>query len=148
MTDPKYAAFTALDPFFQIVQQGLAGLVDGDHYFDSVAADAVFEFRYDFPGWPRMVSGRDALMSLYSGYGNNIVLHGADALVVHRSQDPRVVVIEYDVHGKILANGASYDNRFIAVVTIEDRKIVHWRDYMDSLAAMTALNKAAPEAGD
>jgi ketosteroid isomerase-like protein len=148
MTDPKYAAFTALDPFFQIVQQGLAGLVDGDHYFDSVAADAVFEFRYDFPGWPRIVSGRDALMSLYSGYGNNIVLHGADALVVHRSQDPRVVVIEYDVHGKILANGASYDNRFIAVVTIEDRKIVHWRDYMDSLAAMTALNKAAPEAGD
>ena len=148
MTDPKYAAFTALDPFFQIAQRGLAGLVDGDHYFDTIAADAVFEFRYDFPGWPRMVSGRDALMSLYSGYGNNIVLHGADALVVHRSQDPRVVVIEYDVHGKILANGASYDNRFIAVVTIEDRKIVHWRDYMDSLAAMAALNKAAPEAGD
>lgn len=29
MTDPKYAAFTALDPFFDIVQQGLAGLVDG-----------------------------------------------------------------------------------------------------------------------
>ena len=26
--DPKYAAFTALDPFFDIVQQGLAGLVD------------------------------------------------------------------------------------------------------------------------
>ena len=30
MADPKYAAFTALDPFFDIVQQGLAGLVDGD----------------------------------------------------------------------------------------------------------------------
>ena len=27
-----------------------------------------------------------------------------------------------------------------AVVTIEDRKIVQWRDYMDSLAAMTALS--------
>jgi len=25
MTDPKYKAFTALDPFFDIVQQGLAG---------------------------------------------------------------------------------------------------------------------------
>ena len=70
MTDPKYAAFTALDPFFRIAQQGLAGLVDGDHYFDTIAADAVFEFRYDFPDYPRMVSGRDALMNLYSGYGN------------------------------------------------------------------------------
>ncbi len=37
MTDPKYAAFTALDPFFDIVQQGLAALVDGDHYFDTIA---------------------------------------------------------------------------------------------------------------
>jgi hypothetical protein len=27
MTDPKYQAFTALDPFFDIVRQGLAGQV-------------------------------------------------------------------------------------------------------------------------
>ena len=44
VTDPKYAAFTALDPFFDIVQQGLAGLVDGDHYFDTIADDAEFAF--------------------------------------------------------------------------------------------------------
>jgi ketosteroid isomerase-like protein len=141
VTDPKYAAFTALDPFFDIVQQGLAGLVDGNHYFDTIADDAEFEFRYHFPGWPQTVRGRDALMALYAGYGNNIVLHGADELVVHRSQDPRVVIIEYDVHGKIVATGSSYDNRFISVVTIEGRKIVQWRDYMDSLAAMTALSQ-------
>ena len=140
MTKRKYAAFKALDPFFKIARQGLAGLVDGDHYFDTIAHDAVFDFRYDFPGMPRTVIGRDALMSLYSGYGKNIVLHSADALVVHQGQDPRVVIIEYDVHGKILANGVAYDNRFISVVTIEGRKIVHWRDYMDSLAAMTALS--------
>ena len=53
MTDPKYAAFTALDPFFDIVQQGLTGLVDGDHYFDTIADDAEFAFRYHFPGWPQ-----------------------------------------------------------------------------------------------
>jgi hypothetical protein len=28
VTDSKYAAFTALDPFFDIVQQGLGGLVE------------------------------------------------------------------------------------------------------------------------
>jgi ketosteroid isomerase-like protein len=67
MSDPKYKVFAALDPFFNIVQQGLAGQV-----------------------------------------------------------------------------GASYDNRFISVVTIEDRKIVRWRDYMDSLAAMTALGTPQP----
>jgi uncharacterized protein len=139
MTDPKYKAFTALDPFFRIVQQGLASLVDGAHYFDTIADNAVFEYRYIFPGYPQKLVGREALMSLYAGYGKNILLHGADALVVHRSEDPRVVILEYEVHGKIIGTGASYDNRFISVVTIGERKIVHWRDYMDSLAAMTAL---------
>jgi uncharacterized protein len=141
MTDPKYQAFTALDPFFDIVLQGLAGQVDGDHYFNTIADNAVFEYRYIFPGYPQKVNSREAVMELYAGYGNNILLHGADALVVHRSQDPRVVILEYDVHGRIVRTGASYDNRFISVVTIEDRKIVHWRDYMDSLAAMTALRQ-------
>ena len=79
-------------------------------------------------------------MTLYVGYGDNIILHGADALITHRSQDLCVAIIEYEVHGNIVRTGASYDNRFISVVTIEDRKIVHWRDYMDSLAAMTALS--------
>jgi ketosteroid isomerase-like protein len=52
------------------------------------------------------------------------------------------VILEYEGHGRILSNGNAYDNRFISVVTIENRKIVHWRDYMDSLAAWTALNEA------
>ena len=52
-----------------------------------------------------------------------------------------MVILEYEVHGKIIKTGASYNNRFISVVTIEDRKIVQWRDYMDSLTAMTALSR-------
>jgi ketosteroid isomerase-like protein len=118
----------------------LSGFVDGEHYFDTIADDALFEFRYDFPGYPKTVRGRGNLMALYSGYGNNITLHRADGLVVHPSKDSRVVILEYEVHGTVLATGALYDNRFISVVTIENRKIIRWRDYMDSLAAWTALN--------
>jgi uncharacterized protein len=121
------------------VQQGLAGLVEGDHYFDTIAPDAVFEFRYRFPGYPTKVVGREALMALYSGYGRNITLHGAGALVVNTSQTPGVVILEYEVQGTAVSSGKLYENRFISVVTVEDRKIVGWRDYMDSLAAMSAL---------
>ena len=140
MPNAKYAGFEALDPFFEIIQKGLSEFVDGDHYFDTIADDAFFEFRYHFPGWPLTVRGRDELIALYSGYGNSIRLDSGDALVVHPSRDGRIVIVEYEVHGRILLNGNSYDNRLIAVVTIENRKIVHWRDYMDSLAAWTALN--------
>jgi ketosteroid isomerase-like protein len=142
MTKAPYDSFEALNPFFDVVMEGLRGLVDGDHYFDTFAEDASFESRYHFPGWPLTTRGRANLIASLSGYGKTIKLHSADALVVHRSQDSRVVILEYEVHGKILSTDLPYDNRLISVVTIEKRKIVHWRDYMDSLAAWTALNSA------
>ena len=140
MPKPAHKGFEALNPFFEVVMEGLRGLVDGDHYFDTFADDAIFESRYHFPGWPVTIRGRDNLMDSLSGYGKTIKLHSGDALVVHHSQDSRVVILEYEVHGKILSSGAAYDNRFISVITIENRQIVRWRDYMDSLAAWTALN--------
>jgi uncharacterized protein len=143
MKEAKYEDFEALNPFFEVVMEGLRGLVDGDHFFDTIAEDALFEFRYHFPGWPLTVRGRANLIDSFSGYGKTIKLHSADALVVHRSQDSRVVILEYEVHGKILSTGGAYDNRLISVVTIENRRIVHWRDYMDSLAAWKALNSAS-----
>ena len=100
---------------------------------------AVFEFRYRFAGWPERLVGRDALMALYAGYGDRMQLHGAGGLVVNLSQTPGVVMLEYEVQGRAVGSGKPYDNRFVSVVTIQDRKIVGWRDYMDSLAAMTAL---------
>ena len=131
-----------MNPFFEVVMKGLSGLVDGEHYFDTFADDAIFESRYHFPGWPLIIRGRADLVASLAGYGKTIRVHSGDALVVHRGQDPRIVILEYEVHGKILATGAPYDNRLISIVTIENRKIVHWRDYMDSLAAWTALNPA------
>jgi ketosteroid isomerase-like protein len=136
----KYPAFHALDPFFEIIQEGLAGLVDGEHFFDTMAENAVFESLYNLPGWPRTIRGPAELMDALSGYGDSIKLLSAGGLIVHRCEDRRVVIIEYEVHGKIVATGAPYDNRLISVITIENRRIVHWRDYMDSLAPWLALH--------
>ena len=143
MPETGYEHFEALDPFFEVVMGGLRGIVDGEHYFDTFAEDAAFESRYHFPGWPVTIRGRANLMAALSGYGKTIKLHSGDALVVHRCQHSRVVILEYEVHGRILSSGGRYDNRFISVVTIENRKIIHWRDYMDSFAAWTALNSAS-----
>jgi ketosteroid isomerase-like protein len=143
MTKAEYEVFEALDPFFNVVLKGLRGLVDGEHYFETFAEDVVYESRYHFPGWPTMIRGRADLMAGFSGYGKTIKLHSGDELVVHRCQDRRVVILEYEVHGKILSRGAADNNRFISVITIENRKIIHWRDDMDSLAAWTALNRAS-----
>src|SRR4029077_4570916 len=100
-------------------------------------------FGYRFPCYPTKIAGREALMALYAGYGESMALHGADTLVVNISQTPGVVILEYEVHGNAVGSGKLYENRFISVVTIEDRKIVGWRDYMDSLAAMSSLTQCS-----
>lgn len=137
MANPEYAAYEGAAPYFDLVRGALGELVEGGHFFDVVADDIVYEVRYDFPGWPRLIQGRAELMAGFRGYVENIALQSADHLFVHRTDDG--AVIEYEVHGTILATGATYDNRFCSIVRIENRKIAHWRDYMDSLAAWNAL---------
>jgi uncharacterized protein len=44
---------------------------------------------------------------------------------VHRGDDGRVVVIEHEVHGRVVGSGAAYENLFVSIVTVENRKVVH-----------------------
>jgi ketosteroid isomerase-like protein len=43
------------------------------------------------------------------------------------------------VFGGSTTIGAPYNNRYISVLSIVDRKIVHWRDYLDPLAVFDAV---------
>jgi ketosteroid isomerase-like protein len=70
-------------------------------------------------------------MDAFRGYVQHIVLASTSDLVVHRVEGGRVFVLEYEVHGTILATGRAYHNRFCSIVTVANRKITHWRDYMD-----------------
>jgi ketosteroid isomerase-like protein len=143
MAKPKYAAYESAAPYFDLVREALGDLVDGGHFFDVVADSVVYEVLYDLPGWPRVIKGRTDLMAAFRGYVDNIALQSADKAIVHKTDDGRVVVVEYEVHGTILATGVKYDNRFCSIIKIENRKVAHWRDYMDSLAAWNALTARA-----
>jgi len=131
--------YGALAPFFQIIEQGLSGLVDGEDFFDTLAEDAVFEYVISVPGYPRRVVGREAVADLYRSYGETIVLHGSGDLAVHRDREASVVVLEYAVHGRAVSTRHAYDNHFVSVITIKDRKVTHWRDYLDPVAVFDAL---------
>ena len=139
MPSPRYAAYEPAKPYFDLVRGALGDRVEGEHFFDVLALDVVYEVLYDIPGWPRVIEGRADLMAAFRAYVDNIALQSADRLIAHRTDDGEVLVLEYEVHGTILATGVKYDNRFCSVIKIENRKIAHWRDYMDSLAAWNAL---------
>lgn len=138
--DRKHPAFNKnSEPFYRIVMEGLKGEVDGEHFWDAVVENAVFEFLYNIPGFTNEIKGRKAYMDWFGGYSN--VLHSSDNLRIYKSANPEnVIVLEYQVHGTVPSTGKAYDNRFCSIVTIKDRKITHWRDYMDSLAVMLSVS--------
>lgn len=131
-------SFGANGPFFRIIKEGLDGLVDGDDYFDLLAEDVVFEYVISVPGYPRRVEGRQNIIDLYSGYGDYMEMRSADNLRVYRDREASVSVLEYEVHGKSVQTGRPYNNRFVSIVTVNDRKVIHWRDYLDPVAVFDA----------
>jgi ketosteroid isomerase-like protein len=137
--------FRALDPFFRVIEQGLNGFVDGEHFFDMLADDVVFDFVITVPDYPRHVASRESLIELFRGYGSVFFLDRCCDLRVHHSPSTSTVVLEYSSEGEVVATGYPYSNRYISVITIKDRKVTQWRDYLDPLRVFAALEGRAFE---
>jgi ketosteroid isomerase-like protein len=131
--------FTALEPFSRIIKKGLDGIADGGHFFDLLAEEVIVDYITTTPGYPRHVGGREAVAELYRPYGATIVLDRCHDLAVHHDIKTGVVVLEYASEGRVVATGTPYTNRYISVLTITDRKVTHWRDYLDPVAVFDAL---------
>jgi uncharacterized protein len=75
---------------------------------------------------------------LYSGYDDFMAVPSADNLRVYRDPEASVVVLEYEVHGASVQTGRPYNNRFTSIITVNDHKVTHWRDYLDPIAVFDA----------
>ncbi len=131
--------FRALEPFFRIIEEALAGLADGAHFFDLLADDVVFDYIITVPSYPRHVVGRAAVAELYRPYGQVFVLDRCFDLAVHRDRETGVVVLEYASEGRVVATGADYSNRYVSVLALTQRKVSRWRDYLDPIAVFNAI---------
>lgn len=90
------------------------------------------------PGYPRRVEGRHAVAELYRPHGATIVLDRCYDVAVHHDQQlTGVVLLEYASQGRVVPTRAAYNNRFISVLSIVDRKVAHWRNYLDRSRSLT-----------
>jgi uncharacterized protein len=131
--------FAALEPFFQIIKDGLGDLVDDVHFFDILSKDVVVDYVITVPGYPRRVKGRKAVAELYRPYGDLIQLDRCFDLAVHRDPATGTVVLEYASEGRTVQDDRPYANRYVSVLTISERLVTRWRDYLDPLAVFDAL---------
>ncbi|MEV7036795.1 nuclear transport factor 2 family protein [Amycolatopsis sp. NPDC051061] len=108
-------------------------------FADLWATDGVLEFPFAAPGYPPRVEGRDAIREYLRDYPNLLDVREITAETVHETADPAVVVVEMTVAGVVVASRKPYELSYIAVITVEDGEIRHYRDYWSPLAAAELL---------
>ncbi|MPY59116.1 nuclear transport factor 2 family protein [Streptomyces spongiae] len=98
----------------------------------------VMEFPFAPPGGPERLDGRAAVAAYMADYPR-LLRPTAIEEVVHRTEDPEVIVVEMRARGQVVATGEPYEMSYVAVLTVRDGRFVHYRDYWNPLAAARIL---------
>ncbi|MEV6205847.1 nuclear transport factor 2 family protein [Kitasatospora sp. NPDC051914] len=102
------------------------------------AEDAVVETVFE-PVGPRRIEGRGALDERFAAVAEHSPLElRAANVVVRETDDPEVVVAEFDYHVHHRTTGRTFEAANIQVLRVRDGLIVHSRDFHDHLALITA----------
>ncbi len=125
---------------------------DADGFADLFAPDGVMEFPFGGAavGLPESLEGSEQIRRHLSAAlgasrrsGRRIV--GYDAVVVHETTDPEVVIVEFDLQGEVVRTGQTYPLPYVQMFRVRDGAIVSMRDYfsIERLAAVFELGETS-----
>ncbi|MGW3208693.1 nuclear transport factor 2 family protein [Streptomyces sp. NPDC001135] len=100
--------------------------------------DAVVETAFE-PVGPRRFEGRNALRKRFAEVAAHspLELHATN-VVIRETDDPEVVVAEWDYQVHHRSTGRAFESANIQVLRVRDGLIVHSRDFHDHLAFIVA----------
>lgn len=115
-----------------VVERLITGIstANWDNLSELYAEDAVVEHPYAVDG-PGRIEGRSVLHSRFAGVRERPFRLTVHNLVVRQTEDPEVVVAEYDYHVEKPATGELFETANVLVVRVRDGLIVHSRDFHD-----------------
>lgn len=111
-----------------------------------LADDVVVETPFSPPGMRRH-EGRDAWLAFYRTRSLPIRFEQIRELTTFTTDDPEVIVVEYELTVAITTTGAVAPATFIGVLRVRDGLIKHWREYQDVLAISEALRLEPEDLG-
>jgi ketosteroid isomerase-like protein len=117
-----------------------AGISSGDwsRLHELYAADAVVEMPFALPS-PIQLRGREEIRRHFAMNGQAGISLRADAVRVHETADPEVVIAEFDYDGRA-ASGRTFRVSNIQVLRVRDGLIVETRDYHNHAALAEVLS--------
>ena len=127
---------------------------DANGFANLFAPDGIMEFPFGGAavGLPECLEGREQIrqhlltaLGRAKQSGRRPVAY--DALMLHETSDPELLIAEFDLQGEVASTGETYLVPYVQVFRIRDGQIVSMRDYFpgDRLAALVKLAAAAVE---
>lgn len=119
----------------ELYRHGLRLLLAKDipGWVDLWDTDGVLEFPFAPEGWPTRLEGKAAIGDYMRGYPDHIDLHDFPDVEIHRTTVAEKIVVEMRGVGRLVETDKPFDMSYIAVVTVEDGLITHYRDYWNPL---------------
>lgn len=105
---------------------------------DLYADDAVVEIPFAATGVTR-IAGRADVRAHFRAAADGPISLTADHIVVHRTDDPEVVISEFEYAGRVATTGKRFRVHNIQVLRVRAGKIVESRDYHDHRAIERAV---------
>lgn len=121
---------------------------DATTFLAMMAEDGVMEFPYFSTGPALRLDGRDALRAHLTSLEGMLEIDSFHDLVVHKSQEPGVFILEFSCIGRGAKTRLPYNQRYISVITVRDGHIVHYLDYWNPLIVQQAMGETVRTAGE
>jgi uncharacterized protein len=112
-------------------------------FVEMFAQDGVMEFPFAPPGVPQRVEGRPALAAHLEYFASLVDFTGVSAVHATETAEPGGFVIEFAGHGRSVANGEPYEQRYVSLVKVRDGHITHYKDYWNPIAILSTLKGQA-----
>jgi ketosteroid isomerase-like protein len=80
------------------------------------------------------LEGKAAVAEYMRDYPDHIDLHDFPYVEIHQTLAPETIVVEMRGVGRLVDTDSPFDMSYIAVVTVKDGLITHYRDYWNPLA--------------
>ena len=106
---------------------------------DMFGADGVLEYPYALPGLRTPLVGREAIVANFQIIRRLLRIDNVTEVVVYKTDDPQVVMVEFAGHGEGIITREPYDQRYISVIRLRDGHIAHYKDYWNPLALLRTL---------
>ncbi|MFS0856494.1 nuclear transport factor 2 family protein [Paenibacillus taichungensis] len=113
-------------------------LLDGelDQWVELYATEAVFEFPYSPPGFPKKLEGKAAIANHVHDLMRMIEIQQFSEPVILTDHTKQQFVAEFTCVGQSLVTGKPYNQTYISVVSHQNGKITHYKDYWNPMVVL------------